>query len=30
MGGAAEYRAEIDATKAFKTWFTGLDQIFEG
>jgi phosphoribosylformylglycinamidine synthase len=22
--------AEIDATKAFKTWFTGLDQIFEG
>jgi phosphoribosylformylglycinamidine synthase len=22
--------AEIDAAKAFKTWFTGLDQIFEG
>ncbi|MEN9845088.1 MAG: hypothetical protein RIS36_235 [Pseudomonadota bacterium] len=32
VGGATikiEGLAEIDAAKAFKTWFTGLDQIFE-
>ena len=33
VGGATikvEGIAEIDATTAFKAWFTGLDQIFEG